>query len=90
MWNLSLAMPPLPDAVGDQHVGRWSLEIRPLPAVLSTGTHDLELTILQPAVQHHVETSSGSQAVPVRRLPLQFCQLQALPRQNRLAPPPTR
>jgi hypothetical protein len=42
-------LPQMPHALENQRMGEWSLEIRSLSALLSTGFEHLERAILSPA-----------------------------------------
>lgn len=71
--------PPLPTlqhALGNQCLGRRRLEIRALPQVLPSGTDYLERAILQPVVVDYLEAPVGRNTVPLRGVPVQFCQFQ--------------
>jgi hypothetical protein len=73
-------MPPLPDSLENQRVGRGRLEIRTLSTMLPPGVDHLERAVLSPASldDHHVALRRDS--VPLSRLPLQLRQFPSLPR----------
>jgi hypothetical protein len=55
-------------------MGRRSLEIRPLSAVLSPGTYHVERAILSSASLDRYHASLRSYPLPLSRMPLQFRQ----------------
>ena len=59
-------------------MGRWGLEIRPLPALLSPGIKHLERAILSPSAVDRHPAAHGRDALPLRGVPLQFRQLPAV------------
>jgi len=56
-------------------LGRWRLEICPLPALLSSGFDHLERTVLPPAEIHNVDAADGRHSLSLCGLPLQLCEL---------------
>jgi len=65
--------------VGNQHVGQKRLEICALPSLLSSGINHLEHGLLPSSDERFDEIAARSEAISVRRLPLQF---------RELSPPP--
>ena len=68
-------MPSMPLALAHKRVGGGRMEIRALPALLSSGTSHLERAILSPATVDHDVASSGRNALSLRGLPVQFREL---------------
>jgi hypothetical protein len=66
-------------------MGRGSLEIRPLSAMLSPGSDHLERAVLSPAALDRDHAALRSDALPVSRVPLQFRQFPAVQREIKLA-----
>jgi hypothetical protein len=71
-------MPQVPGPVGDQRLGFRRLEICAMPALLSPGAHHLERTVLSPATLDRLSAQVRRHSVPLRGLPVQFRELQAL------------
>jgi hypothetical protein len=71
-------MPPLPDPLGNQRVGLRSLEIRTLPALLSTGTDHLERALLSSPVVDPYHAAYGCDSLSLRRVPVQFREFPSL------------
>lgn len=65
-------MPALQDAMGDQYMGRRRMEIRPLPALLSSGFNHLEPAILSPAEVDGDDAAPGCYALSLQFVPVQF------------------
>lgn len=68
-------MPQMQDALGNRRVGRRSVEIRALPALLSSGTDHLERAVLSSSAKYGDYASAGRDAVSMRGLPLQLRKL---------------
>jgi hypothetical protein len=71
-------MPPLPDSLENQRLGRGSLEIRTLSAMLPSGTNDLERAVLPPASLDADYAAMRRDSLPLSRLPLQLRQFPSL------------
>lgn len=65
-------MQSLPESMDYKCLGRWSLEIRTLPALLSSGSDDVERTVLSPAHLDVDPLKSRSYTIPMHRVPMQF------------------
>jgi hypothetical protein len=63
-------MPAVPQALEDQRMGGGSLEIRPLPALLSPGIDHLERTILSSATLDRDHAALRRHSVPLPFMPL--------------------
>jgi len=74
-------MPEVPCALDHQCLGGRRLEVCTLPSLLSPGFDHLERTILSSARHHDADAEIGRDSLPVRGLPLQFRQLQAVQRE---------
>jgi len=72
-------LPSLQHPLGNQHVGQERLEICALPSLLSSGINHMEHGLLPSSYERFVEIAARSEAISVRRLPLQF---------RELSPPP--
>ena len=66
-------------------MGRGSLEIRPLSALLPPGSDYLERAVLSPAALDCDHAALWRDPLPVSRMPLQFCQFPAVQREIKLA-----
>ena len=73
--HLSVALPALPDPMGNQRVGLRRVEICPLPAVLSTGAYHLEPAVLSPASLDRNAVGHGGDSVSLCGVPVQLCEL---------------
>lgn len=80
--NLSASLPPLPNSLGNQRLGRRRLEICPLPALLPTGPHHLERTVLSAAVLGPRGDENRRDALSVRAMPLQLREFPAVSGEN--------
>jgi hypothetical protein len=65
-------------------VGLGSLEICPLPALLSPGIDHLERTVLPPSALDPDHAPLRGDSIPLPRLPLQFRQFPSVQRKARL------
>jgi hypothetical protein len=54
------------------------VEIRAVSPLLPSGTHLMERTVLSAAAMDNISFANWRVALPLPRLPLQFCQLQAV------------
>jgi hypothetical protein len=77
--DLPATLPPLPNALGDECLGRWRLEIRPLPALLSPGSDHLERAVLPSSLFDALSVANRRDALSLRPMPLQFCEFPAVP-----------
>jgi hypothetical protein len=68
----------MPDALEDQRLGRWSLEICPLSPVLSPGFEHLERAILSSSALDRDPAALWRDSLPLSRLPMQFRQFSGL------------
>jgi len=59
-------MPAMPDAMGDQRLGVRRLEIRTLPALLSSGADHLERALLPSTALDGPAATPGRDAVSLR------------------------
>jgi hypothetical protein len=75
LWSLSSALPEVPRPLENQRMGGRSLEIRPLPALLSPGFEHLERTILSPAALDRDPAALWRDPLSMSGLPLQFRKL---------------
>jgi len=71
-------MPALQHALGNQHLGRRRVEIRPLSPLLSSGSGHLERAVLPPSNVDRNETTPGGYALSVQFVPVQFRELPPL------------
>jgi len=78
--DLSLTLPPLLRPLENQRLGRWGLALRPLPALLSSGSEHLERAVLQSSPLDHASAPHGRRSLSLPRMPLQLRQLQEMPR----------
>jgi hypothetical protein len=78
-------MPPLPDSLENQRVGRGGLEIRTLSAMLPPGVDHLERAVLSPAAVDHYHAALRRDSLPLSRLPLQLRQFPSVPGKTQLA-----
>ena len=70
--HLPAALPALPQPLDNQRMGGGSLEIRPLPALLSPGTDHLERTVLSSTALDCDYATLRRHALPLPGMPLQF------------------
>jgi len=78
-------LPPLPEPVENQRVGRRSLEIRALSAMLPPGSDDVERAVLSRAALDRDDAARRGHSLPVRGVPLQFRELPSVQGETELA-----
>jgi hypothetical protein len=76
--NLSLALPALPNALGNQCLGFRRLEVCALPALLPSGIEHVERAVLQAASLDGNSVAEWRYSLPVSSLPLQLREFPAL------------
>jgi hypothetical protein len=76
--NFSFSLPRLRYAFRILHPRPFAMALRALSEMLAHGPQHLVGTLLSSAVAHASYAQAGRDAVPLRVLPLQFCQLSRL------------
>src|ERR1700674_2232491 len=83
--KISAALPALQGTLGDERLGSWRLEVRPLPQVLPPAARHLERAVLQASVLDRRVAAFGRDAVSLRGVPVQFREFQEVQGALRLA-----